>query len=199
MGLLQKDFCQDCWIQCLWPQWGQCWHTPQLETPEQSQACLSQSLVGSLLLSSGSWYAQDFFFVPSKSLFPQSCGSSVIKSHWPSESNSVPLPDPQVGKSFVGPSTFATVQELLWYNCSPVCGLSSWWLYGGAHTHHLPGLLQPEAPSPWQVVVELCLRRRHSNIQSQVSFSFLWGLWVLVHTKFCLSPPSISGGYEVWI
>ena len=28
-------------------------------------------------------------FVPSKSLFPQSCGSSVIKSHWPSKSNSL--------------------------------------------------------------------------------------------------------------
>ena len=26
-------------------------------------------------------------FVSSKSLFPQSCGSSVIKSHWPSKSN----------------------------------------------------------------------------------------------------------------
>ena len=93
----------------------------------------------------------------------------------------------------MGLSTFATVQELLWYNCSPVCGLSSWWLYGGAHTHRLPGLLQPEPPSPWQVVVELCLRRRHSNTQSQVSLSFLWGLWVLVHTKFCLSPPSMVG------
>ena len=23
----------------------------------------------------------------------------------------------------------------------------------------------------------------------------LWGPWVLVHTKFCLSPPSVSGGY----
>ena len=28
-------------------------------------------------------------FVPSKSLFPQSCVSSVIKSHWPPQSNSL--------------------------------------------------------------------------------------------------------------
>ena len=28
-------------------------------------------------------------FVPSKNLFPQSCGSSVIKSHWPPKSNSL--------------------------------------------------------------------------------------------------------------
>ena len=25
----------------------------------------------------------------------------------------------------------------------------------------------------------------------------LWGLWVLLHTRFCLSPPSVSGGYGV--
>ena len=64
--------------------------TPLPETPGHSQASLSQSLVGSLLLSPGTWYTQGFF-VPSKSLFPQSCVSSissVIKSHWPPESNS---------------------------------------------------------------------------------------------------------------
>ena len=44
---------------------------------------------------------------------------------------SVPLPDPQVGESVVGSRTFATVQELLWYNCSPVCGLPVQWLYSG--------------------------------------------------------------------
>ena len=55
-------------------------------------------------------------------LFPQSCGSSVIKSHWPpkriSWEFSVPLPDPQVGKYIVGPRTFLTVQDFLWYYCS---------------------------------------------------------------------------------
>ena len=34
--------------------------TPPLETPGHSQASLGQSLVGSLLLSSGSWCTQDF-------------------------------------------------------------------------------------------------------------------------------------------
>ena len=53
-----------------------------------SQASLGQSLVGSLHLSPGSWCAQ-VLFVPSKSLFPQSCASSVIKSHWPPKSNSL--------------------------------------------------------------------------------------------------------------
>ena len=36
-------------------------------------------------------------FVPSKSLFPQSCGSSVIKYCWPSKSNSLGILSPYVG------------------------------------------------------------------------------------------------------
>ena len=52
---------------------------PQLETPGHSQASLSQSSVGSLLLSPGSWYTQGFGCAL-KSFFPQSCGRSVIKS-----------------------------------------------------------------------------------------------------------------------
>ena len=99
------------------------------------QVCVSLFSECSFLLGPG---AHKVLFVPSKSLFPQCCGSSVIKSHWPSKSISLGVLNPfcriQVEKSVVGPSTFATVRELLWYNCSPVYGLSAWWLYGGAHT-----------------------------------------------------------------
>ena len=110
----------------------------------------------SFLLGPG---AHKILFVPSKSLFPQSCGSFAIKSHWPPKSNSlggfsVLLPDPQVGKSVVGPRTFLTVREFLWYNCSAVHGSSASCLYGGAngdflqeglsHTLHDPDLVQPE-------------------------------------------------------
>ena len=49
--------------------------TPLPETPGHSRASLHQSLVWSLLFSPGSWCAQ-VLFVPSKSLFPQSCVSS---------------------------------------------------------------------------------------------------------------------------
>ena len=49
----------------------------QPETPGHSRASLGQSLVRSLLLSPGSWCAQGLF-VPSKSLLPQSCISSVV-------------------------------------------------------------------------------------------------------------------------
>ena len=79
--------------------------------------------VGSLPLSPGS---SKVLFVPSKSLFPQACVSSVIKSHWPPNQIlwgfSVPLPDPQVWKSIVSTRTFLTVCEFICYNFSAACG-----------------------------------------------------------------------------
>ena len=48
---------------------------------------------------------------------------SVIKSRWHLTADSlVSLLVPHVGKFVLGPRTFSTVQELLWYNFSPVCG-----------------------------------------------------------------------------
>ena len=76
-------------------------------------------------------------FVPSNSLFPQSL--EILKSNptglrsqiaW---GFSVPLPDPQVGKSVVVSRTFTTVKELLWYNCYTVCGASAPQLSNGAN------------------------------------------------------------------
>ena len=75
------------------PATGHCRPTPPPETPGHSQALLGQSLAESLLLSPGSWCAQALL-LPSKSLFPQSCVSSVIKSHWPSKSNSLGVLSP---------------------------------------------------------------------------------------------------------
>ena len=46
--------------------------TPLPQSPGHCRASLGQSLVGSLLLSPGSWCFK-VLFVPSKSLFPQSC------------------------------------------------------------------------------------------------------------------------------
>ena len=81
------------------------------------------------------------------------------------------------------------MQELLWYNCSAVCGSSAQGLYGGAngdllqeglcHRLLVPGLLQPEAMSLWQATVDPCLCRRHSNTQRQVwlSLCVVSGSW----------------------
>ena len=54
--------------------------------------------MGSLLLSSGSWYTQGFVCaLQDWSLcFPQSRGRPIIKSHWPSRSDSLGIPRPFV-------------------------------------------------------------------------------------------------------
>ena len=68
------------------PEAGHCQLTPSPESRTLTGKS-AQSLSGSLLLSPGSWGAQAFV-VPFKSLFSKSCGSSAIKSHWLSKSNS---------------------------------------------------------------------------------------------------------------
>ena len=44
-----------------------------------------------------------------------------------------------------------------------------------------PGLLHPEPLPLWQATADSYLHRRHSNT---VLAQSLWGLWVLVHTRF---------------
>ena len=111
--------------------------TPLPETPEHSWASLGPSLVGSLLLSPGSWCAQ-VLCVPSKSLFPQCCVSS--------------------GSSMVG------------LMATPPRGLMTY--LGLLHPEHLP--LQQATADPY-------LFRRHTNM---VLAQPLWGVWVLVCTRF---------------
>ena len=131
---------------------------PPPETPGHSQASLAQSLLRTLLLASGSWCTQGFVCA-FQALFLQSCGSPIINTSGLQSQSwgfSVPLPDPQVGKSVVGPRTFLTVREFLWYNCSAVCGLSAQWLYGGVNGDLQEGLwhrlcdqvASPRAPVP---------------------------------------------------
>ena len=132
--------------------------------------------------------------VPSKSLFLW--GLSIL------------LLTPQVGISSVGPRTFATVQELLWYNCSPVYGWSARRLYSGAngdllledlcHRPQPPGLLQLEPLALWQVPDDprlqgrtQTLKGRSGSVSCGVTAPFL-GPSVL---KVC--PPSISGRSEI--
>ena len=116
---------------------GYCQSTPPPETPGPSQASLGQSLVGSLLLSSWVLVHTRFCLYPLRICFPSPVLSSIIKSTglqsqilW---EFSIPLPDPQVGKSVVDPRTFLTVWEFLWYNCSAFCRSSAQWLYGGVN------------------------------------------------------------------
>ena len=123
-----------------------------------SRPSVGQPLVGSLLLSPGSWCTQGFVCALQETVSPVLCkfcnqippASKVI---FPGGSQSLC----QVGKCVVGPRTFITVQELLWCNCSAVCGLSAPWPYGGtnvnllqedlSHMSGLPDLLQ-QSPCP---------------------------------------------------
>ena len=143
------------------PRQAHCGPTPSPELPKRSQASLPQSLAGSWFLSPGFSCACGFVCVLQQSLFPRPM--EVLQSN-PAELQiprgfPFPLPDPQVGKSVVGPRTCTAVRAL-WYSWSPVCGSSTWWLYGRANSAFLqegfcrtpccPGLLPSVPLSPWQ-------------------------------------------------
>ena len=66
--LLQKVWCTHCHTPN--PAAGHCQPTPPLGTPGHSQASLSQSLVGSVLLSPGSWCTQGFVCALQESVSP---------------------------------------------------------------------------------------------------------------------------------
>ena len=55
------------------PAAGYCWPTTPAETPGHLQASLSQSLLGSLLLSPGSWCTQGFVCALQESVSPALC------------------------------------------------------------------------------------------------------------------------------
>ena len=78
-------------------------HQRLLDTHRQVRFSLLRSHC-SFLLGPG---VHKGLFVPSKSLFPQSCGSSAVKSHWPSKSNSL-----GVLSSFVGSQLGKSVWDL---------------------------------------------------------------------------------------
>ena len=170
----------------------------------------SVSYTESLLLFPGSWCSKGFVCTLQESMFPQFCGSSEIKSPWHSKSDSLGILSPFAGSPGweICCVSYNFLNSMrIWYNCSAVYGLSAWRLYGGVdgdllqeglrHMPSVPGLLQPETLYPWQDTAEPVPPQetwKHSKAGLAQS---LWGLWVLVHTRFCLSPPRISGGCGV--
>ena len=69
-NLLQEGLCLHCCIHCPDPMAGHCQPMPPPETPGHSQASLAQSLMGSLILSPGSWCVQGFAFDLQESVSP---------------------------------------------------------------------------------------------------------------------------------
>ena len=183
---------QDCGSQCPWPHSRplliQFRSMPPPETPMSTQASLPQSLVGSLLLSPGSWCTQDFLCALQESLLPQACGNSVIKSCWPSKSDSLGI---------FSPFWIPRLGSLLWslelsQQCENFFGVTVLQFvsrlpddYSGAngdllqedlsHTLHLPGLLSIGPLSMQEAAADSCLCRRPSDTQRQVWLSLLWG------------------------
>ena len=108
------------------------------ETLGHPRASLGQPLVGSWLLSPGSWCTQGFDGALRETFPP------VLHKFW----------------------------QLLW---------ECWWWppIRGLMPH--PGVLLPEPLPLWPATADLHLLRRHSNTVLSRS---LWGLWVLVCTRF---------------
>ena len=115
-------------------------------------------------------------------------GSSVF-------SKSVPLPDSQAGEFIVGLELLQQCENVFDIIVVQFVGH----LLGGSvdlcHTLSLPGLLRPQPLSQWQTAADPAFAGdKHSKAGLAQS---LWGLCVLVRTRFCSSPLSISGRYGV--
>ena len=136
--LLQKVPCRHCCTQCPQP----C-SRPPLTHPSARDSWTLTGKSGSVscgVTAPFSWVlVHKVLFVPSRSLFPQSCVSS--------------------GGSMVGLMATSSNKGLMPY----------------------PGLLHPEPLPLWQATADPFLCRRHSDT---VLAQSLWGLWVLVHTRF---------------
>ena len=119
----------------------------------------------------------------------------------------------------MGPRTFLTVQEFLWYNCSAVCGSSARQLYDGANANLLqeglchtlcdPVLLNPEPRHCSRPLLThtstgdtQTLKGRSSSVP--VGFSgtlkvlfepskHLWWVWGLILNAILLLLPSFLG------
>ena len=102
--------------------------------------------------------------------------------------------------------TFLTAREFIWYNSSPVCGLSARWLYGGVNGDFPIGLMPhavwhrsaTQSPFPCGRPLVICTSAGDTQTLKGRSGSVsVRSLGPGAH-KICLSPPSVSGGYGVW-
>ena len=148
---------QDCFMQCPWPR-----SRPPLTHASPGNSWTLTGKSGSVSCGDTapfSWVlvAQGFVCALQESFF-RNCGSSVIKSHWPSKSNSLGVLSPFARSPSweicCRPWNFCNSAKTFCYNCSPALGSFAQQLCGGAtgdllqenlrHTPCLPRLLQPE-------------------------------------------------------
>ena len=101
--LLQKVPCTHCYTRCPLPFSRPPPTHSLLETPGHSWASLGQSLVGSLVLSPGSWCAQDFVCVLQDSLLLPILWKLCNQSRPSSKSDSIGFPVPRLDAQAVEP------------------------------------------------------------------------------------------------
>ena len=136
----------------------------------------------SFFLSPG---AHKVLFVPSQSLFPQSCGSSIIKTHWPSKSNSLGGSQSLCQIPGLGNLLWSLElpQQCKHFFCIIVLQFVGC-LFSGSMvglTCHASHVCCTQSPCPpWQATGDLRLHRTHSNTKGR-SRSVSCG--VLVHTR----------------
>ena len=151
----------------------------------------------SFLLSPG---AHSVFFVASKSLFPQSWGSSAMKSHFK-------VKFPRSAQSLCqipGLGNLLQALELL-QRCENFFVIIVLHCVGSLLSGSVIGLTPrtsqvcccqspcPQGSHCWPVPPRETLKYSKAGLAQA-----LWGPWVLLHTRFCLSLPSVSGGCGVW-
>ena len=163
----------------------------------------------SFLLGPG---AHKALFVPFSSLLPQSCGKFCnqisLTFKFPGASQFLcwilrlgnllwALELLQQCKNFFGIIVLQFVGRLLSGSVVGLMVTSSKRIYA---TRSSSQVCYSQSSYPLrQATADPCLLRRHWNTQRHVWLSLLWGPWVLVHTRFCLSPPRVSDEYGVWL
>ena len=156
--------------------------------------------------------AHKVLFVPSKCLFPQSCGISVVNSHWPSKSNSWGSQPfcwiPRLGnllwalellqqcEHFFGITVLQFVGRLFDGSIVELMATSSKRTYA---TYHASQVCCRQSPCPHRRPLLTCVSAgEHSNAQRQVWLSLLWGSLLLslgpgVHKVVCALQASLAG------
>ena len=160
-----------------------------------------QSPVGPLLPSPGSWWTQGFVCALQESVPPVLWDvynqiPLAFKIKFPGDSQSLCW-IPRLENLLWALEILQQLGELLWYNCSPVCGLSTQLLYSGTNGNLLqeimphtmpPRSAEARAPVPvaghcWPLPPQETLRGKSGSVSSGGHCSFPW---VLVCTSFCL-------------
>ena len=201
-----QDYC----IQCPNPVADRSQPTPLPETPGHPQACLAQSLVGSLLLSLRSWCAQGFVCALQESVSQvlwKFCNQIPLASEvkFPGGSQSL-CPIPRLGnllrvlelsqqcKNIFGIIVLQFMSRLLGGSMVGLMVTSS---KRTCATHCASQVCCSQSPCPQgRTLLTLASPGDTQTTKAGLTQS-LWGPWVLVCTRFYLSPPSISGEYGV--